>query len=205
MKNFNRCAIGIVGFFMTILCACSAWADSASKAGIEVSARVPSALTLNIRIIDEYNNKEKPSIDFGELERIGDEFRAKVTYKVLIDVNANGDGYEVRQLGSQLIRNGGSEAIPNNTYICRPLYQESENIYSDPTDAGLPPTAKVGEWGTTIGDKLLFDNPGGKRRTITTRYTLSGDPNTGASDIIPISQKSGSYSGTIQFTLTTKG
>ena len=188
-------ASGLLAFF---LFSPVSRADSTSQGPINVSAVVPSGLTLEMHIVDQLSSAEKPSIDFGELERVGDEFRSKTFYKVLITVSGAGDPFELTQTGSSLTHNGGSETIPSGAYIVKPGYSEADN-----ENLARPLGSTLGNTVTAVGPHLLYSDPTGSRRVTTALYTLTGDPSTEATQIIPLSQKSGTYAGTVQFTLTT--
>ena len=185
-------------FFTLSLFSLRANAESATGGPVNVSATVPGGLALELEIVDQVTSTPSPSLDFGELVRIGNEFRAAKFFKVFLRANATGDSFELTQISTPLTRAGGPETIPTGAYIAKPTYVEADN-------AGLsePPGSTVGAIGTAVGTRTLYQDPTGSSRTITVVYTLSGDPNTGATETIPLSQKSGSYSGTVQFTLTT--
>ena len=173
-------------------------AQSVSGGPINVSASVPSGLALDLKIVDQVSAAQVPSMDFGELVRMNSEFRAGTFFKVYLTANAAGNSFVLTQTGTSLTRNGGPETIPNGAYIVKPEYVDSDN-----SGAAQPVSSTVGNRGSATGTRTLYTDPTGSSRIITLTYTLSGDPNTGATEIIPLSQKSGSYSGTVQFTLTT--
>ena len=173
-------------------------AESVSGGPINISATVPSGITLELTIVDQLTGSQMPSLDFGELVRIGDEFRAATFFKIFVKANAAGDPYELVQIGTPLTRSGGTETVPGGSYIVKPEYIESDNL-----GAAQPLGSAVGARGTTVGARTLFTDPTGSSRILTLTYTLSGDPNTGATELISLDQKSGAYTGTIQFTLTT--
>ena len=179
-------------FFLT------ADAESITSGAVNVSATVPGGLTLDLRIVDQLTDSERPSLDFGELVRVGGEFRAATFFKVYLSANAAGDSFTLTQTGTPLTRTGGAEQIPSGAYIVKPEYVESDNA-----GAAQPAGSTVGTRGSASGTRTLYTDPTGASSIITLTYTLSGDPNTGATEIIPLSQKSGAYSGTVQFTLTT--
>ena len=183
------------GVFLT---ASSARAISADSGAINVSATVPSGLTLEMRIVDQKDNAERPSLNFGELLRTDDDFRAPTFYKVFLTVSGAGDPFELTQTGTLLTRNDGAQTLPPGAYFVKPLYEESSN-----SGVELPLGSQVGRTGSAVGSRVLYTDPTGSFRVITAVYTLTGDPATEATERIPLSQKSGIYSGTIQFTLTT--
>ena len=196
MKN-RVFSAGFIGLFLWGM-GPALWADSTSEGPINVSAVVPNDLTLEIHIVDQLSSAEKPSLDFGELERVGGEFRAKTFYKVLLTVSGAGDPFELTQNGSALTRSDGTETIPSGAYMMRPGYSETEN-----EGQARPLGSALGDKNTAVGPHLIYSDPTGSQRVTSATYTLSGDPSTEATEVIPLSQKSGTYSGTIQFTLTT--
>lgn len=197
LKRSFRLSI-ITLFFFCIAFEKPVCADTVSGGPIHVSASIPTGLTLEMKIVDQVNGSQMPSLDFGELVRTGEEFRAARFFKVFLNENAAGDPFTLTQIGTPLTRNGGSETIPNGAFIVQPAYAEADN-----SGNAQPAGSTIGSIGTAVGTRTLFTDATGSSRVITLIYTLSGDPNTGATEVIPLSQKSGSYSGTIQFTLTT--
>ena len=185
-------------FSMPALLFSTAHAASISGGPVTISATVPGGLTLELRIVDQLSGAEVPSLDFGELVRIGGEVRAAKFFKVFLKANAAGDPFTLTQIGTPLTRNGGSETIPSGAYFVKPSYAPEDNAQT-----AQPIGSVVGSIGTAVGTRALYTDPTGSSRIITLVYTLSGDSNTGATEIIPLSQKSGAYSGTVQFTLTT--
>ena len=185
--------------FLLILAAYISPSQAATTTSTTVltSATVPSALTLNVTIIDELDQAVVPTMDFGALERVNDEFRSSKFFKVLLEVDTVGSPLHVTQIGSPLTRSGGSETMPNGAYIVEPTYSEADN------DGKPKPTgAFIGARQTAVDTQEIYSDPAGSRRSITLFFRLSGDPSTGGTQIIPLDQKSGAYSGTIQFTLT---
>lgn len=165
---------------------------------VVVEASVGAGLTLNVTITDQLTNTVVPSMDFGELVRTDNEFRSKTFFKVLLRINSVGDPCQLTQTGTALTRTDGTETMPSGAYIVKPEYVDADN-----NGVGIPTGASVGKVATVVGTQVLYNDPTGSDRNVTALYTLSGDSTLGATQIIPLSQKSGSYSGTIQFTLTT--
>ena len=165
---------------------------------VNVSAEIPSELMLEMRIVDQLTKGQVPSMDFGELQRTGDEFRAKTYFNVYLTVNSVGVSSELTQVGTLLTRVSGNETMPSGAYMMKPFYEESQN-----NGLAIPVGARVAAAGRVAETRSVYSDTNGESRTITVSYTLTGDPQTAATQVIPISQKSGSYSGTITFTLTT--
>ncbi len=195
--NMNRSLIFIFFLFLAAPIRL-AEAASATHGPINVGADIPSGLTLELTIIDQLSGAVVPSLDFGDLIRVGDEFRSSKFFKVLLEVNSVGDPFELTQNGTPLARAGGSETLPPGAYMVQPSFVPADN-----SGATQPSGSSIGTASSAVGNKLLFSDPSGTGGVLTLVYTLSGDPNTGATEKIFLNQKSGSYAGTVQFTLTT--
>lgn len=188
----------ITAVLVLILAAPFLYAASISKGPVNVKATVPSGITLQMRIVDQLTGAEVPSMDFGDLGQVNEEYRAAHFFKVYLTVNAGSTSFDLTQNATDLLRSGGAEVIPSGAYMMKPEYIESDN-----DNLPKPPSAAPGQRTTAVGNHLLFRDPTGLTRVVTTTYTLSGDPATGATSIITLGQKSGSYNGTVQYTLTT--
>lgn len=173
-------------------------AASLSFGTITTTAEIPNALALNITITDLSTGQEIPSMDFGVVDNSAGQLHSNRLFRVLLAVNAQGVSYEIKHDVSPLVRSGGSEVIPSGAFSARPFYVAEDN-------AGqlIPSGSRLAVTGPAEALKTIFTDPSGSSRVISMIYALSGDPSTGATEKIPVSQRSGSYSGTIQFTLTT--
>ena len=176
----------------------TAFADTSASGPLDVKASIPAGLTLEATVIDQLINAVVPSLDFSELVRVGNEFRSKTFFKVYLRINSVGDPCTLSQNGTDLVRQSGAEIMPRGAYTVLPEYIEGDN-----SGQPQPPGSSLGVRGTVVGPRLLYTDPTGSDRVITSTYTLTGDPNTGATEVITLDQKSGNYSGTVQFTLTT--
>ena len=179
-----------------LLCAALYFAPGARAATltagpINVSAEIPSGLALELTIIDQLTGSKVPSMDFGELSRFNDEYRATRFFNILLKVNTAGNSYELAQLSTPLTRSGGSETIPNGAFFVKPLYEAADN-----SGNVLPGGSVLGVPGTAVATQPVFKDPTGSARTVRLQYTLTGDPVTGATQNIPLGQKSGSYTAT---------
>lgn len=191
----------LAGVFLLLFCVwpfAAAAATNSTAGPINVGASIPSGLALELIIVDQLSGATVPSMDFGELAPFDDEYRATRFFNVFLKVNTAGNAYELTQLSTPLTRTGGTETIPNGAFFVKPFYEETDN-------AGLaaPGGSKLGVVGTAVSAKRVFEDPTGAARTLRLQYTLTGDPITGATQVIPLGQKSGAYAGTVQFTLTT--
>lgn len=192
--------------FIMLIPASPASATSFTQAA-EVHAKVNPDITLEIIIIDKLYNRITQTMDFGDLQKVGEEYRSATYYQVQITAAANTDPFEVRQSATALVRSGGFETIPTGAYIAKiPTLDLITTISGDQQTQGAPAGAKVGETGTAVRDILIYqsDDRDNKKVMIPVDYTLSGDSALKATQIIPINQKSGSYSGTVMFTITSR-
>ena len=173
---------------------------SLSSGPISASATIASEFTLKIRIEDQVTKAITPTMNFGELVRVNDnELRAATFFKVYIELDTLGAASHLTQTASPLTREGGSETMPNGAYIVQPTY--------DPADNGnlqQPSGSNLGKRQSAVGTEEIYTDPTGSHRTVTSLYFLSGDSTIGATEPITLNQKSGAYSGTIQYTLTSE-
>ena len=165
---------------------------------INVSAEIPSGLALELTIIDQLTGAIVPSMDFGELARFNDEYRATRFFDVLLKVNTAGNAYELTQLSTPLTLTSGSETIPNGAFFVKPFYDAADNAGN-----ALPTGATLGVAGSAVTTQSVYKDPTGSARIVRLQYTLTGDPMTGATQPILVGQKSGSYRATVLYTLTT--
>jgi len=197
-RGQRRGFYGLVFFLGLSLLVPKETAASVTKnVSVLTSATVPAALTLNVTIIDQTTNSAVPTMDFGELQRVGDEFRSATYFKVLLKVDTVGDPLNVTQIGSPLTRAGGVETIPSGAYIAEPTYSDTDN-----GGKSQPAGSHLDIRRTVAGTHDIYSDSSGSKRFISIFYRLSGDPATGGTEVIPLDQKSGAYSGTVQFTLT---
>lgn len=193
------CAIAAMAIFLSVPREAGAVVGSTLNRPVNVSASIPSELTLDMRIIDQRTNSQVPSMDFGDLLRSGDEFRAQTFFKVYLTIYSVGISCVLSQTGTPLTLNSGTDTIPKGAYIAKPEFEASEN-----SNQARPGNTEIGVHGSAAqNNMLLFKDPDGRKSVITVTYTLTGDPITQATEVIPVNQKSGAYSGTVQFTLTT--
>ncbi len=164
---------------------------------IQTTASVSNQLTLNVRIFDGASGAEIPSLDFGELQISGDELKSNRYFKVLLQASAQGESYEITHQASDFVRSGGTETIPAGALAVEPYYSAAEN-----GGAAIPLGAKIASSGPAKNVPVVFSDPSGSSRVISMLYTLSSKT-AGSTEKIPVNQRSGAYSGTIRYTLTT--
>ncbi|MBI4353499.1 MAG: hypothetical protein HY593_06225 [Candidatus Omnitrophica bacterium] len=176
----------------------SAFAASSSVGPIDISATVSSSLSLNVKVVDQATNQEVSSLDFGQLKEEKTQSLAQTSFKVLIKVGPGNGSLQLTQTGTPLTHEAGSAVIPEGAFAVKPTYDAADN-----SGASQPEGSTVGAAGTAVGTRTLYSDPTGSERVVTLLYTLSGDPSAGAAEVIPAEQKSGAYSGAVQFTVTT--
>lgn len=176
----------------------SAGAASLTAGPINVSADIPSGFSMQLTIVDQLTGATVPSMDFGELSRVNDEYRATRFFHVFLKINTAGNGYELTQLSTPLTRSGSADTLPNGAFFVKPFFESADN-----GGVSAPAGATLGAVGTAVATQLIFKDPTGSTGVVRLRYTLTGDPALGATQVIPVGQKSGSYAATVQFTLTT--
>ena len=162
-------------------------AAGASLGPLTTVAVVPSTLSLDMTILDAAGSQAS-SLDFGQLSRTADTFGSNRLFRVVLSVSGQGVSYEIRQDVSPFTRNGGNEAIPEAAFLVRPLYLESEN-----SGLSIPSGAQLAPEGPASGTRTLFSDPTGSSRTISLAYSMASG--------VPFGLPSGSYTGTLQFTL----
>ena len=170
-------------------------ATTLNNAPINVSAEVQSSVTLQLTVVDQQTGAEVSSLDFGELNRVGNQFLATKVFKVEARILTSGRPYELVQTSTPLARVGGSEVIPPTAFVSKPFYDASYNA-----GAALSPGARLGSSAPVGGSQRVLADPTGTAQSVHILYSLSTDPTAPA---IPLNQKSGAYTGTVQYTLTT--
>jgi hypothetical protein len=194
MKTFTISFIISIFLFTTA----TAHASSTSAPQIYISADIATELTLELIAMDENTHTTMSSLDFGQLLRTDTDLRSSKVCKVLLKVSGTGVPLELVQIASDLAVRGNTDVIPKGAFMMRPAYLAADN-----GGVGMPPGSQVAGASSVYGRQLLYRDPTGSSRIISVFYTLSGDPSTGASASIPLEQKTGDYSGNIQYTLTT--
>jgi hypothetical protein len=174
-----------------------------------VTAQVKDDLTMSLKLfkndITGADITAGGKMDFGELVDIGTgTLRSSSTSTTgtgavlaYVTVNSHGLPWTLKQSGSDLIN--GTEVLERGSLAVKPVYLPVDNN-SNPNDGA------VGNAGTWVAvDKTLYSSsPAGPMRTIRAYYSITDDPNAGASaPAIPLDKRGGSYSGTITFTVTT--
>lgn len=194
MKLFSISLVAVLMMFSSQ----AVWAISASAPQVIVSADVVAELELEVIAIDEKTQSPMSSLDFGELLRTDSELLSPRVCRVMLKVSGTGQPLELIQTASELVVQGNSDIIPKGAFMMRPAYLPEDNA-----GIGMPAGSQVAAPGPVYGRQLLYRDPTGSHRIISVYYTLSGDPTTGATDQIPLTQKEGNYFGNIQYTLTT--
>lgn len=171
------------------------------SAAVTVNAQIGTGLSLTVvlnRVDPANNNAETPmaSMNFGEMKpNVFGGMDAPYYFKAYINANSQSKPYTLTQNGSPV--SNGSTALPQGACKVTPTYNAGDN-------GGASSVGTLGSTGTWVGNRTLYtSDTAGSMRTVTVYYGLIGDPAAGAGNFIPSNQASGSYSGTITFTVTT--
>ncbi len=193
-KFFVFIALSLFSFgFM----ASTAYAQTLSSGAITTSATIASEFTFKITVENQNPVATTTTMNFGELVRANDsELQAATFYKVYAELNTLGAPSHLTQTASALTRSGGSETIPNGSFVMKTTYEPADNAgQAQPTGVTMLPVQ------TAVGTKEIYADPTGSHRVVTILYYLTGDPTLGATEKISFDQKSGSYSGIVEYTL----
>ncbi len=164
-------------------------ATAASIGPVNALAVVQGQLSLDMTLLDA-SGSPASSLDFGPLSKSTDTFGSNRLFRVILRVNSQGVSYQIRQDTSPFTRSGGNEMIPNDAFLVKPLYSESENF-----GLSIPPGAELAAEGPAFGSRAIFKDPSGSSRSISLVYSMENG--------VPSDLPSGSYTGTLQFTLVT--
>lgn len=192
------------------------FAATVTSGTFPISANVDGTMTLNVQL--KRNTPTGPgavasSLAFGNLKEFS--FTNPTTqvvsktlrssddtgvgaYVAVITVNSHQTGYQIRQTGTELRNALANKTIPTGACVVKPVYATQDN--GGQTDNGVMPSNGFSWVGT---DKVLYTNSAGSIRTIQAIYSITDDPNVGASSAVPLDQAGGAYSGTVTFTATT--
>lgn len=204
MKNLTK----IAAIFVAVILAAAPsnlFAASTSTSAISVAASIPASLTISAVLHkNSSTGTTVTSMDFGTLkEDVANELRSSTngstgTGSVVAMLTANSQSlpYVISQTGTAL--SNGSTTIPSGACTFVPVYASQDNGgASDPGTLGSADT-----WVSTTGKTIYTSDSAGSLRTIQAHYSVTGDPNAGATTIVPVNQASGSYSATVTFTVT---
>lgn len=192
MRRKRSIRYWVLGF--TALFCLSAEAATFTRGPILTSAVVPNMLSLNVLVLDAATDAPLSSLDFGRLSAAGNELGSTRAFRVLLQVNAQGSPYEVRQEASPLQRSGGEEMLPLGAFLAQPLYLETDNAGQT-----APAGARLGAADSVENLQSVYLDPSGSNRTVSVLYQMAP----AGGQAIPVHQRSGDYTGTIQYTLVT--
>ncbi|MBI4353501.1 MAG: hypothetical protein HY593_06235 [Candidatus Omnitrophica bacterium] len=179
-------------------------------------AEVSSTITLNVQLFkNEAWTTEVSDMNFGSLKEVefpnpdnpdqpykslrSSEQGSTGTAKICAVVSANTHGlpYTITQTGT-ILSNGASQ-IPAGACVVVPVYVADDNGgYSMPSGSQL---GVNGSWVTT-NKVLCMSNASGQSFAFRGYYSITDDPNAGATEAVPIDQRAGTYTGVITFTVT---
>ena len=193
-----------------VLAACtpSAFAAFTSTPSIDITAVVPSDLTLSVIMHkNDFAGVVVTAINFGTLVDIGTgTLRSSPTsttatgaVAAFISANSHGVPYVITQTGTLLDNNAGS-TLDAGACTVVPVYADADN-----GGAVIPPTATLGPKGSWVGTTTIYTSEPvapASVRTIQAYYSVTDDPAAGATSGIPLNQASGTYTGTTVIMVT---
>lgn len=186
---------------------------AADFVNLSVSAQVANTspeLTLEIKELTEpgqspYNGATVTTMNFGPLRRTLDGgadagvWYSQKYYCVLIYPQSYGHQYEVRSACTGLTSGGNS--LPAGSFMLSPQHAAADEWSAGDAQGELISGETLGDEGpavTTGGSyKVIFNSSTGRNRILRAIYSLPVDADTP----IPLSQPSGTYSGTVTITI----
>lgn len=214
MKNFKKTMAAAVGL---ILASSSAFAGTVSSPTFPASAVVDGSLAMTVTLRrNSTAGAVATQMNFGQLQEfsftnpagvVSNTLRSSATGpgntgtgSIVASITANSHGlpYVIKQTGTAL--SNGTATIPAGACTVVPVYATQDN-------GGLakPAAAVLGTAGSWVAtDKALYTSETGvaAMRTIQNYYSITDDPAAGATAAVPVSQASGTYNGTVTFTVT---
>ena len=184
-----------------------AFAATVSSSPVPVSASVDGALSMTMTMKkNDFNGATVTSMDFGRLVDIGTgTLRSSSTsttgtgaVDVFLSANSHGLPYTITQTGTAL--SNGSVNLPAGACVVTPVYAAPDN-----GGASMPPGAVLGPKESWVANnKVLYTSESGTAamRTIEAFYSITDDPAAGSTASVPPNQPSGTYTGTVTFTVT---
>ena len=183
-----------------------AYASSASSPSYVTTASVDGTLSLTVDLFkNSSTGAAVASMDFGSLRPLNGTLRSSTagstgtgSVVAMITANSHGLPYIIKQTGSAM--SNGSTTLPSGACTVVPVYATQDN-----GGAARPAGSSLGVAGSWIAtDKVLYTSESGTAamRTIQAHYSITDDPAAGATSAVPLNQAGGSYSGTVQITVT---
>lgn len=203
--------ISLIVFAMALV-APVAFAVTASSGPFDISAEVPSDLSMTVALKQNSSTGATlTEMDFGTLQVLtntatnGQTLRSSTegstgtgNVTAMITVNSHGLQYTITQTGSAL--SNGVTTLPAGACTVVPVYAALDN-----GGATLPAGADLGDaesWVAT--DKVIYTSEAGlaEARTVQAIYSITDDPIAGATSAVPVGQSGGVYTGQVTFTVT---
>ena len=156
-------------------------------------------LGITIKIYQEGSSAEVPSMNFGTLLETasggGRVLRGNVGFVVFIYPQVNYI-YQIYCTGSDLT-NGDGYKLPAGACVVTPVYAPGDNNGNAP-----PPGSSAGSPGSwvTSAHRVIYTDSNGEYRAIQAHFAIREDI-PGATQAVPIAQPSGTYTGTVVFTI----
>lgn len=205
MKNLSRISLGFTAFLLAGGLSGSALATDLNSGPYSVTASVNGAATLTVNLfkndVSGPNTGPATALSFGQLQEVDGTLRSSNTgtgavsaaYLAQVTANTHGLPYTVKQTGTTV--SSGANQLPNNGLAMNVVYVASDN--------GNVTDGTVGSKDSWVGTKTLYtSSPAGPLRTIRAYYAITPDPAVGPGGAVPLDQPSGTYNGTITYTLT---
>lgn len=182
-------------------------AATVSSAAVPVSVIVDGSLSMNLTLRKNSSTGAVISgMNFGELkEVVPGTLRTSTTSSTgtgnvtaVISANSHSLPYIITQSGTVLTN--GSSTIPAGACTVVPVYATQDN-----GGASLPSGASLGSAGSWVGNKTLYSSESSNAaiRVFQAIYSVTDDPAAGATGAVPVNQATGTYTGTVTFTVTT--
>jgi hypothetical protein len=202
MKNLTKLVPVFVIVFL--VASPSAFATTATSGPYTISASVDGTLTMSVALKkNSSTGAALTSMDFGKLVDIGTgTLRSSATsttgtgnVTAMISANSHALPYVISQTGTVL--SNGVQTLPSGACTVVPGLYPADN-------GGAANVGTVGTAGTWVatGKTLYTSNATGDIRTIQAAYSVTDDSAAGATTGVPLNQASGTYNGSVTFTVT---
>ena len=204
----------IAALVVAVLAAYSpiSFAATESTPAINVSAQVGSALSITADLfknsVSAPNDIADTTMNFGTLTTdlgggvFSDNLRSSTqgstgtgSVVALVSAVSNaGTQYTITQTGTSM--QSGGNSLPSGACTVVPVYTDADNN-------GQTIVGALGTPGSWIGTRTIYtSNATGSGRVIQAHYSITDDPDAGATTGVPLNQPAGTYTGTVTFTVT---
>jgi hypothetical protein len=194
------------------LCALGSVCFAADTVDVAVSAQIQDILELSGGIKYFMDDNPVPqgdatSFDFGVLtHQFPDSTEAGVWYSrrwftIYLGASTGGRQYQITQTCTGIVN--GSDNI-NSSVVVTPNYSDQDELVPGVPQGPLPPGAVTGDAGLAVSNDHVIYTSGsaGLSRIIQAIYSIPNDSSVSGFAPISLDQHSGTYSGTVTFTVT---